>query len=146
MKNNHWVYNDGGRKAAGYKGDARDCVARSIAIATGYHYKAVCDALDKLAPLVELRGKARKKHSCSKTGVRRRVYERLLKELGWKWVATMGKGTGCKVHLKKEELPSGTLIVRVSGHLACVIDGVIHDTFDPSRNGTRCVYGYWFKP
>jgi hypothetical protein len=23
------------------------------------------------------------------------------------------------------------------------IDGVIHDTHDPSRNGTRFVYGYW---
>ena len=29
------VYNDGGRKACGYKGDARDCVARAIAIASG---------------------------------------------------------------------------------------------------------------
>jgi len=27
------VYNDGGRKACGYKGDAGDCVARAIAIA-----------------------------------------------------------------------------------------------------------------
>jgi hypothetical protein len=24
-----------------------------------------------------------------------------------------------------------------------VIDGVIHDTHDCSRNGTRCVYGYY---
>jgi hypothetical protein len=23
------------------------------------------------------------------------------------------------------------------------IDGVIHDTHDPSLRGTRCVYGYW---
>lgn len=22
-------------------------------------------------------------------------------------------------------------------------DGVIRDTHDPSRDGTRCVYGYW---
>ena len=22
-------------------------------------------------------------------------------------------------------------------------DGVVHDTYDPSRDGTRCVYGYW---
>ena len=29
------VYNDGGRKACGYKGDAGDCVARAIAIASG---------------------------------------------------------------------------------------------------------------
>jgi len=26
-----------------------------------------------------------------------------------------------------------------------VIDGVINDTYDCSREGTRCVYGYWEK-
>jgi hypothetical protein len=29
------VYNDGGREATGYEGDAGDCVARAIAIASG---------------------------------------------------------------------------------------------------------------
>lgn len=24
-------------------------------------------------------------------------------------------------------------------------DGEIHDTYDPGRNGTRCVYGYYKK-
>ena len=37
----------------------------------------------------------------------------------------------------------GRLIVAVSRHYCAVIDGVIHDLYDPSRNGTRCVYGYW---
>jgi hypothetical protein len=32
-----------------------------------------------------------------------------------------------------------------SRHLVAVIDGVIHDTHDCSRDGTRCVYGY-FQP
>jgi hypothetical protein len=54
-------------------------------------------------------------------------------------------GQGCKVHLKKEELPMGTLIVSCSKHLTVVIDGVLNDVFDCSRNGTRCVYGYWIK-
>jgi hypothetical protein len=27
-----------------------------------------------------------------------------------------------------------------------VIDGVIHDTHDPGRDGTRAVYGYWRAP
>jgi len=31
--------NDGGRAAAGYKGQAGDCVVRSIAIATGMPYQ-----------------------------------------------------------------------------------------------------------
>lgn len=26
---------------------------------------------------------------------------------------------------------------------AYVHGGMVHDTFDPSRDGTRCVYGYW---
>jgi hypothetical protein len=26
-----------------------------------------------------------------------------------------------------------------------VIDGVVHDTHDPRRGGTRCVYGYYQK-
>jgi hypothetical protein len=44
------------------------------------------------------------------------------------------------------ELPIGRLIVSVSKHLVAVVDGVIHDTHDPSRAGTRCVYGYWRSP
>jgi hypothetical protein len=57
----------------------------------------------------------------------------------------MAVGSGCKVHLRADELPSGRLIVRVSHHFAAVIDGVIHDTHDCSRGGTRCVYGYWVR-
>jgi hypothetical protein len=34
-------------------------------------------------------------------------------------------------------------VARLSRHLCAVVDGVVHDTFDPSRDGTRCVYGYW---
>ena len=40
-----FVYNDGGRIAAGYKGIARDCVVRSIALATEQPYQVVYDAL-----------------------------------------------------------------------------------------------------
>ena len=55
-------------------------------------------------------------------------------------------GSGCRVHLRAEELPPGRLIVSVSRHLVAVIDGVIHDTLDCSRNGSRCVYGYYSRP
>ena len=40
-----WEYNDGGREEAGYKGSTGDCVARSIAIATGVPYQKVYDDL-----------------------------------------------------------------------------------------------------
>ena len=54
-------------------------------------------------------------------------------------------GSGCKVHLKANELPKGRILCVVSNHYVAVIDGVINDTYDPSREGTRCVYGYFYK-
>jgi len=66
-----------------------------------------------------------------------------MKELGFEWKPTMNIGQGCKVHLRADELPCGNIIVNVSKHFAAVIDGVLHDTYDCSREGTRCVYGYY---
>jgi hypothetical protein len=81
-----------------------------------------------------------------RNGVSRKVYEPYLRALGWTWTPTMGIGTGCTVHLHPAELPTGRLVVAVSRHLVAVIDGVIHDTHDPSRGGFRCVYGYYTQP
>lgn len=137
-------YNDGGRAAAGFKGTMSDCVTRSISIVTGIPYLEVFNSLNDLASS-ERTGKRKRKKSNARTGVYRQTYNKYLKQLGYKWVATMQIGTGCKVHLKKDELPSGRLIVRVTKHLTAVIDGVIYDNHDCSREGTRCVYGYYFK-
>lgn len=68
-----------------------------------------------------------------------------MNDLGWTWVPTMQIGQGCKVHLRAEELPAGRLVVSVSKHETAVIDGVINDIYDCSRDGTRCVYGYYIK-
>lgn len=137
-----FVYNDGGRAAAGYKGETRDCVVRAIAIATGLDYQAVYDAVNQ-AGKRERVGKS--KRSSARLGVRKPTIRKFMAGLGWTWTPTMHVGQGCKVHLRDGELPSGRLIVAVSRHLTAVIDGVIHDTEDPSRGGTRCVYGYYQK-
>lgn len=136
-----FTYDDGGRAAAGFKGDTGDCVCRSIAIATGLPYKTVYDALN--AQKASMRQTRRVRKSSARTGVNRRVYDRYLASLGWRFVPTMGIGSGCKVHLRADELPKGRIICRVSRHMVAVIDGVIHDTGNPSRDGTRCVYGYY---
>ena len=150
-----FVYNDGGRKDAGFKGSTRDCVTRAIAIITQKPYREVYNALNNLSEEVNKRGHklikteygySYKKISWARTGVIKSVYEKYLKSLGYVWVPTMKIGSGCKFHLNEKELPKGRLIVRVSKHLTAVIDGVIYDTFDPSRNGQRCVYGYFYKP
>jgi hypothetical protein len=170
-----WVFDDGGREAAGYKGRTGDCVTRAIAIATGKPYQAVYDALNALGATERPRRRRRdnydslverlvrvRRQSNSRTGVKRRTYEKYLKSLGWKWVPTMQIGSGCKVHLRAEELPGGTLIARLSRHLCAVVDGVIHDTFNPcdkewtnytydaegkpiNTRAARCVYGYFVK-
>lgn len=142
--NMQWIYNDGGRAAAGYKGTTGDCVTRAIAIATNKPYQEVYDAINKLALLEKPRGKNRR--SNARTGVGRFTYDRYLKGLGWTWHPTMTVGSGCKVHLKRGELPahpSKWLIVRVSKHVTCVVNNFIFDTYDPSRDHGRCVYGYY---
>lgn len=126
-----WIEDDGGRADAGFRGSAGDCGTRAVAIGTGQDYRTVYDAL------AALNGKT------VRDGTPREVVHRYLTERGWTWHPTMSIGTGAAVHLRAEELPSGRIITRLSRHFAAVIDGVIHDTFDPSRDGTRCVYGYW---
>lgn len=139
-----WIYNDGGREAAGFQGKASgDCVCRAIAIATQKPYLEVYNALNNLKD--SLRQTKRVKGSHSRTGVNRIIYQRYLASLGWKWVAVSGIGTGCKMHLKSEELPKGRIITRLSRHLCAVVDGTIHDIYNPDRGGTRCVYGYFIK-
>ena len=142
-----WEYDDGGRSAAGYKGKAPgDCVTRAIAIATGQPYRVVFDALAALAE-TERRSKRRRSRSDPRRGVHRVTYEAYLKALGWVFVPTMQIGSGVLVHLRIGEFPArGRYVVRLSRHLAAVVDGVIRDRTDPARNGTRCVYGYYYKP
>jgi hypothetical protein len=138
-------YNDGGRSAAGYKGRARDCGTRAIAIATGLPYQQVYDLVLQYAGKEKF-GKRKKVKSHPRTGVWQNTLRKIMTDLGWVWEPTMKIGQGCKVHLSAEELPSGRLLVNVSRHYTSVIDGVIHDTFNPCRGETRCVYGYFYKP
>jgi hypothetical protein len=148
-----WVENDGGRAAAGFKGHTGDCVTRAIAIATGLSYQEVYDALHeavlndrRLMAKLELRyGANARRHASPRTGVQRSIYQPYLESLGWEWVPTMHIGSGTTMHLWPDELPEGRIIARLSRHVCAVIDGIVHDTHDPSRGGTRAVYGY-FRP
>jgi hypothetical protein len=135
-----FVFDDGGRAAAGYKGTTGDCVTRAIAIAARIPYQEAYDAINEHAQRERRRDGLR---SHARTGVAKPTWKKYLNSLGATWTPTMQVGQGCKVHLKREELPPGRLVVLVSRHLVAVIDGVIHDTHDPARGGTRCVYGYF---
>lgn len=139
---------DGGREAAGWKGTGGDCVTRAVVIACGLPYQEV---YDRLAAGNSTQRKT--KHSNARGGqgrtalhgiwTRRKWFKDYMAELGFDWTPTMLIGSGCKVHVREDELPKGRLVLSLSKHYAACIDGVIHDTHDPSRKGTRCVYGYW---
>ncbi len=135
----NWVYDDGGRSAAGFVGEAGDCVCRAISIALARPYREV---YAELAALNAEKGGVRS----AREGVPKSLTRVYLARLGWEWTPTMGIGTGCRVHLRADELPSGVVVVKLSRHICAVVDGIVHDTYDPSRDGTRCVYGIWSPP
>lgn len=136
-----WVYDDGGRYAAGRRGEANDCVVRAVAIAAELPYRDVYDALNQCAKAERV--KPGRKRSSARLGVSKRTFKRFMRQLGWVWTPTMRVGSGCRIRLRDDELPRGRLVATLSRHVVAVIDGVIHDTHDPARNGYRCVYGFW---
>jgi hypothetical protein len=145
-----FVYNDGGREEAGYKGYTGDCVTRAIAIAAELPYKQVYDFLAN-GNATQRKSKHTKKSHMKKTArngvfVRRKWFQDYMKSLGFRWVSVMGIGTGCTTHVRADELPSeGRIVLALSKHYSAYVNGVLMDTYDCSREGTRCVYGYFIK-
>ena len=140
-----FIFNDGGRAEAGYKGQTGDCVCRSICIVTGKSYDEVYQALAEgnFTQRKSKHSKKGKRTAANGINTKRKWFNEYMVSLGFKWVPTMFVGVGCKMHLKKEELPTGKIICNVSKHFVAVVDGVINDIYDCSREGTRCVYGYY---
>ena len=120
----------------------KDCAVGAISIATGKGYGEIAEMVKRYAKNEKI-GKCKRGRSSVTRGVYNYTIKKIMGELGWVWTPTMMIGTGCKVHLASGELPWGRLVVSVSKHLTCVINGVIHDSYDCSRGGTRCVYGFW---
>lgn len=147
-----FIFDDGGRSESGFRGKADDCVVRAVAIATELPYAEVYAAIAK-----GVGAEPGSKGATARRGVhtRRKWFRDFMCDLGFTWVPTMFVGQGCRTHLSQGELPMGRLVVKVSKHTSAVIDGVIRDTFDPSREtklieadgsvriAHRCVYGYW---
>jgi hypothetical protein len=130
-----YQYNDGGRREAGYKGDAEDCVVRAIAIVTEKPYREVYDAIKRLHKKVGA--------SSPRYGSEQWIYDAYIKKLGLVWTPTIFIKGKRVMHLKAEELPQGRIICRVLGHMTAVIDGVIHDTYNPAEYDMEEVYGYY---
>ena len=139
------IINDGGRRLYGHA-PGKDCVTRAIAIITQRPYAEIFAELANInAKMPKTSGRATAGLHTAGEGIYTTsvLFKRYMVEQGFEWTPTMGIGTGCRVHLRKEELPMGRLVVSVSRHYTAVIDGVIHDAGDPRRGGYRCVYGIW---
>ena len=142
-----FVYSTGGREKYFKQTSVRDCVTRAIANATGIDYLEIYNGINDEAKR-ERSSKRKRTTSSARNGVYTATAKRYIERvLGWVWVPCMSIGTGCQVHVKKGELPSrGSYILNLSGHFSCWKDDELYDTYDCSRNGTRCVYGYWRMP
>lgn len=125
-------YNDGGRKAAGYKGTAGDCGARALAIAAAIPYK---EAYTLLAEANKAAGGPKS----ARNGISAPLYTKTLAKLGWV-KAKSPVFDGRKAY--PADMPAGVVIARQAHHFVCVIDGVPQDTFDSSE---KMVYFYYTK-
>jgi hypothetical protein len=122
-------YNDGGRRAAGFKTvQVGDCVNRALAILTG-DYQRIRRSLEELC------GRERGPNRSSPDGgVYPRTYQKLLRELGVE-----------RRHRARAwpEIPQqGRFMVELDGHVVAYIDGVIYDTYDPVEKPDQ-VLGYY---
>ena len=127
-----YKYNDGGRSNYFAANKVGDCVTRSIAIVKDMDYKEVYNKIKNIVGYTP------------RNGVYKKDTKKVMEHFGGVWVSCSGIGLKDKVHLNATEMPlHGRFICNLSKHVTCVIDGVINDTYDPSRDGTRMVYGYW---
>lgn len=95
--------------------EEEDCVTRAIALATGYSYAEIQDKLYYIAQLFD----------CEKLCVC--CYEHLLD-----YVFQLPKVycDGMTVEQFANLHPEGVYILRMNGHLTCLIDNVIYDIWD----------------
>lgn len=145
IPNERWTFNDGGRSLY-FKGFAGDCCCRAFSIGTGTDYKENYDLINQFAQMERTGKRKGKKRSKARDGVFRVTARKMAHYHGLKWQPTMLVGSGSKVHLTADELPECTIICSVSKHFVAVIDGIVNDTYDCTREGKRCVYGFWYHP
>lgn len=130
-------FNDGGRAKAGYS-LSPDCVARAIAIVEEMPYlDAVRLIRDKL---LMNKGMYTARQLSAVHGIPQYITEWVMRGLGYKYIETPGV-----CFRSRQGLPKGRIVIRVRGHVAAVINGVLNDSWDCQKTGRRPLLGYWSK-
>ncbi|MEM8734003.1 MAG: DUF2786 domain-containing protein [Planctomycetota bacterium] len=132
-----FVWNDGGRAAAGFVGTTNDCVVRALSIATGIAYRTVYEHFQQAA------------RQSPRKGMPVELVSRFLEEREWTRVTAAGES----LQLVDREcgLPKGVVVAHVSRssercqHLTTLVDRVVHDTWNPIDDDylLQC---YWTPP
>jgi len=131
-----YLKDDGGRLDAGFKGKTGDCVTRAIVIANNLKYRVTYNALTALT--IQMTGglKITVRNGCPTS-----VSHKFLIDLGWTLTLTHGQ------YLR--DIPKkGTYIAALTRHLVCIIDHVVHDTWNSRRSrrtkdGSPKMLGYY---
>lgn len=97
--------------------EEEDCVTRAISLASGYSYADIQDKLYYMARLFD----------CEELCVC--CYKHLLDDI---FEYPRVKSKGRTVGELCEDYPDCILLVRIDGHLTCVVHGVIRDLWDCS--------------
>ncbi len=130
--NLNYIFDDGGRSKYFTAKNVGDCVIRAIAIMTLRDYKEVYDEASKFLGYTP--------HD----EVKKNDTKKLMNNFGFEWHPTMNIGNGYTTHLAADEIPMDQpIICDCSHHLVAVINGTVRDIYDSTRDGSRCVYGYW---
>lgn len=139
----NFIFDDGGRIAAGYKGHhlqkrpAGDCVIRSIAIACQYDYKLLRLTCNEIVRQVGHCGLY-----TSSVGYPRYVYGRLLRHYGWRRFSTYKTGISKVKHFADRERFPHNYVLECPKHLTAVMEGELHDILDCRE---WRVYAYYRK-
>ena len=132
-----FIWHDGGRASCGFVGLTGDCVVRSIAIATGELYRDVYDSLSQNSP------------QSARFGVSQMVYGPFLANRGWK---RLGEMAYVSTSDNIASLPKGVVLIQFEpiedgrnrhGHMTCVIDHTVYDTWNPFEDPLMQISGIW---
>lgn len=125
--------NDGGRSTSKRPKQKRDCVVRTIALASKLPYDLVYEDLAELGGV------------CGRSTLKMVWQDYLaegspVKSIKISFPPIPGQS---RMNLNKfvQEYKTGRFIVQMAGHLTTVIDGMVYDDFKPI--GEKCVYAAW---
>ena len=116
-----FVYDDGGRADAGYRGKTGDCVIRATAIATGLEYEKLYKKFARL-------NKKRYGIATGRQGVAKKDYEPVLESLGFV-KRSRQKGSKWETFTQAYQY-YGDCIIVFPHHMAAIVDGNLRDTED----------------